>query len=53
MEHQWISQKQIHKTSQQNNFKKITNKDSKEIPKERCIYLQKRDKKLLITMILV
>ena len=39
---------EVSKNSQHNNSEKVTNEHDKEIPKERYIYLQKKDKKLLM-----
>ena len=49
---------EVSKNSQQNNSKKITNENNKEMPKEipnleKDIYLHKKDKKLLIILILM
>ena len=38
----------VSKNSQQNNWETVTNEHDKEIPKEIYIYLQKKDKKLLM-----
>ena len=38
----------VSKNSQQNNLETVTNEHDKEIPKEIYIYLQKKDKKLLM-----
>ena len=43
MEYQKI--KKVSKKSQQKNLEKVTNENDKEVPKERYIYLQKKDKK--------
>ena len=51
MEYQKITK--ISKISQQNNSETVTNENDKEIPKERYIYLQKKDTKLLIILILI
>ena len=40
--------RKVSKNSQQNNSETVTNEDDKEISKERYIYLQKKDKTLLI-----
>ena len=39
----------VSKNSDQNNSETVTYEHDKEIPKERYIYLQKKDKKLLMT----
>ena len=46
MEYQKITK--ISKNSQQNNSETVTNENDKEIPKERYIYLQKKNGKLLL-----
>ena len=38
----------VSKNSQQNNSETVTNKLDKETPKEKYVYLQKKDKKLLM-----
>ena len=46
MEYQKIIK--VSKNSPQNNLETVTNENDKETPKERYIYLQKNEKKLLI-----
>ena len=43
----------VSQNSQKNNSWAATNENDKEIPKERDIYLEEKDKKLLIILILI